>query len=115
MMTLAMAATAEHLETDLDTAPAVDDVRLDWLPSLPITRKRQVPPIACIAFFYSETSGKIFHLFETTQLRESLTRYSRQQAAALGQDPDSRVGWLELPSGHGRSRLLGQLIERYKA
>jgi hypothetical protein len=114
-----MAATAQQVDIDIDSTPegvglSVSDIRLDWLPSMPITRKRQAPPVSCIAFFYSEATGRIFHLFETCQLRESLMRYSRHQAAALGQDPDSRVGWLALAPGAHRSQLLRQLIERYQ-
>ncbi len=118
MEKMAMAAEAENLNlaTDaLDSAPDINDVRLDWLPSLPITRKRQVPAVAAIAFFYSEASDSVFHFFETHNLRESLATYSRQQAAALGKDPDSRIGWLELDRDTDRSRLLQQLQAQYLA
>lgn len=93
--------------------PGAEDVRLEWLPSLPVTRKILAPRLPCIAFLYSESDSHVYHVFETDDLFESLTRYSRRQAAALGKDPDCRIAWLRLPAGATRTDAVEQLRSRF--
>ena len=63
-------------------------------PSLPLTKKGRVPNIDGVAFFYSEDTEEFYHVFETSNLKHSLSTKSHYQTAALRKDPMVRVAWI---------------------
>ncbi len=85
------------------------DINLEWLPSVPITKKRRVPPVVGIAIFYSEQREELLAVYQTNNLRDLMGNTSREQARALNFDADCRVVWMEMPEGPERSCLAGRL------
>lgn len=84
-----------------------EPLNVSWLPSLPLTKKHNAPPISGLGILYSEELEQVLHVFETDNLKEGINRISRNQAAALNIDPGCRLHWLEIanPARRALSRL----------
>jgi nitrate reductase alpha subunit len=83
-------------------------------PSLPVTKKWRAPPISCVAFFYSEDTEQVYHVFDTDNLHHSLATKSRYQSAALRQDATVRVGWIPCDNVDDREKLKNSLRRSFQ-
>jgi len=68
---------------------------IEWLPSIPLTKKHKVPSISGYGILYSEELERTLHIFQTRDLAKDLNEQWREQALALGTDPNCRLYWLE--------------------
>lgn len=69
---------------------------IEWLPSVPLTKKHKVPAISGYGIFYSEELEQTLHLFQTPNLAKDMRENWRDQALALATDPNCRLYWLEV-------------------
>ena len=82
--------------------------------SLPLTMKRLVPKVPCVAFLYSEEHLSVFHVFESQNLAQSIELEVRAEiAGSLAHDMHARVGWIQCTDAAERQRLLRAYREQY--
>lgn len=82
-------------------------------PSLPLTKKWRAPHIGCVAYFFSEDTEQVYHVFDTEDLHHSLSTKSRFQSAALRQDPSVRVAWIAREDDAERNKLTSALRRQF--
>jgi len=61
--------------TDIGT-----DIKVYLLPSLPLTKKNRAPAISGLGILYSEELDQVLQVFETSNLKEAVSKFSREQA-----------------------------------
>lgn len=90
-----------------------DKLEVCWLPSLPLIKKHKAPPISGLGILYSEELDRVLHVFETENLKESINKFSRDQAAALNIDPGCRLHWMEtanpIQRAYAKLKLLAKI------
>jgi len=75
----------------------INDQPIEWLPSVPLTKKHKVPTISGYGILYSEELEKALHVFQTRNLAKDICENWQDQARALASDPNCRLYWLEIP------------------
>lgn len=95
-MELAAGRIATGAQTTHITGKEINGRPIEWLPSVPLTRKHKVPPVAGYGILYSEELEQTLHIFQTRDLLKDMRENWRDQALALATDPDCRLYWLEV-------------------
>ena len=93
--------------TDIGT-----DIKVYLLPSLPLTKKNRAPAISGLGILYSEELDQVLQVFETSNLKEAVSKFSREQAAAFNIDPNCRLHWMETVNAAQRSTACHQLLDQ---